>query len=166
MKKLSQIILYRTSVYSVSRLSKITPQKIAYMNKNKYFCYKKNYMLDIFQKFLSTLGATFTVDNDTISFEYNGLQFLFTFDISDPYYFRLILPNIGEINEVNENFMKQHVNQMNLNIKVAKATIINDRIWVSIEQFVYSKDNLPDLFKRSISVLEAFMTIFRQSINE
>lgn len=136
------------------------------MNKNKYICSKKAIcMLDIFQKFLSTLGATFTVENDSISFEYNGLQYLFISDVSDPYYFRLILPNIGEVNHENEVQMNQVVNQMNLEIKAAKATISNNRIWVSIEQFVYSKDNQYELFRRSISVLEAFMNIFREKID-
>lgn len=123
-------------------------------------------MLEVFQKFLSTLGATFTVDNDIISFEYNGFQYLFTSNVSDPYYFRLILPNIGEVNEHNELQMLRIINQMNLTIKVVKATINNNRIWVAIEQFVYSKDNQHELFERSIRVLEAFINNFRERINE
>lgn len=135
------------------------------MNENKYFRGKKS-MLDIFQKFLSILGTTFTVENDSISFQYNGLQYLFISETSDPYYFRLILPNIGEVNSGNETQMSQVVNQMNLEIKAAKATISNNRIWVSIEQFVYSKDNQYELFRRSITVLEASINIFRQKIEE
>ncbi len=135
------------------------------MNENKYFRSKKS-MLDIFQKFLSILGTTFTVENDSISFQYNGLQYLFISETSDPYYFRLILPNIGEVNSGNETQMSQVVNQMNLEIKAAKATISNNRIWVSIEQFVYSKDNQYELFRRSITVLEASINIFRQKIEE
>lgn len=135
------------------------------MNENKYFRNKKS-MLDIFQKFLSILGTTFTVENDSISFQYNGLQYLFISETSDPYYFRLILPNIGEVNSGNETQMSQVVNQMNLEIKAAKATISNNRIWVSIEQFVYSKDNQYELFRRSITVLEASINIFRQKIEE
>lgn len=135
------------------------------MNENKYFRNKKS-MLDIFQKFLSILGTTFTVENDSISFQYNGLQYLFISETSDPYYFRLILPNIGEVNSGNETQMSQVVNQMNLEIKAAKVTISNNRIWVSIEQFVYSKDNQYELFRRSITVLEASINIFRQKIEE
>ena len=135
------------------------------MNENKYFRSKKS-MLKKKKKFLSILGTTFTVENGSISFKYNGLQYLFISETSDPYYFRLILPNIGEVNSGNETQMSQVVNQMNLEIKAAKATISNNRIWVSIEQFVYSKDNQYELFRRSITVLEASINIFRQKIEE
>lgn len=86
---------------------------------------------------------------------------MFVFDESDPFYFRLILPNVFNVTEANKQDMYETINRMNTEIKAAKATIINNAVWVSIEQFVYSRDKIDELFNRAISVLEAFVNRFR-----
>lgn len=86
---------------------------------------------------------------------------MFVFDESDPFYFRLILPNVFEVTEANRQDMYETINRMNTEIKAAKATIINNAVWVSIEQFVYSRDKIDELFNRAIAVLEAFVNRFR-----
>lgn len=119
-------------------------------------------MLNLFQNFLSSINIRFDKDvNSIISFENNGLKYMFVFDESDPFYFRLILPKFFEVTNDNKQDTYETINRMNAEIKVAKAIIHNNSIWVSVEQLVYSRDKIDELFKRSISILEAFVTKFR-----
>lgn len=121
-------------------------------------------MLTLFQNYLSSKGINFTNGNSVISFENNGLQYLFAYDETDPYYFRLLLPNVVNIDDTNEHIVNEAMNELNLNFKVVKAVINNHAIWISVEQFVYSHDNISELFNRSVSILDAFINAFRKKI--
>jgi hypothetical protein len=133
------------------------------MGGKTYFCNKNIvYMLNSFQSYLSSRNVRFDIRSNTvISFENNSYNYMFVFDESDPFYFRLILPNVFNVTEANKQDMYETINRMNTEIKAAKATIINNAVWVSIEQFVYSRDKIDELFNRAISVLEAFVNRFR-----
>lgn len=121
-------------------------------------------MLNQFLDYLNSIGVKFAKGDDSvISFEKDGLVYMFICDEKDPYYFRLILPNIGDIKE-DDPRVSNVVNQMNLQIKAAKAVVLDKKIWVSVEQFVYSADKINDLFKRSIQVLEVFVANFRNAL--
>ena len=122
-------------------------------------------MLTLFQSYLSSIGVKVKEGNETsISFESNNLQYLFLTDSSDPYYFRLILPNIAIVTDENTSKINQVVNSSNTKFKVAKSFIIDDKVWVSVEQFVYSRENINELFNRSLNLLETFMSDFRKEI--
>ncbi len=125
-------------------------------------------MLNQFQNFLSSIdGIQYSKDNEnTISFEYRELKYIFIFDESDPFYFRLILPNFFEITENNKQLIYEIINQLNETIKVIKAVANNNFVWASVEQFVYSQDKIEELFKRSIMVLEVFISNFRKEIGK
>lgn len=137
------------------------------MRRKTYFCNKNIvYMLNSFQSFLSSRNVRSNKMSDTvISFENNSFNYMFVFDESDPFYFRLILPNFFEVTDDNKQNMYETINRMNAEIKAAKATIINNAVWVSIEQFVYSRDKIDELFNRAITVLEAFVKKFRSENN-
>ena len=81
-------------------------------------------------------------NDNTLFFKYKELFFVFTTEISDPYFIRLMLPNIANINDVeNANTL---INDYNNKYKVIKVSIIDDNsIWLSAEQFLYSKENPP-----------------------
>ena len=67
----------------------------------------------------------------------------------DPFYFRIILPNILQVTDDNKDKIKQLVNDINLKFKVAKAFIVDDKnVWISVEQFAYTIDKIDDLFNR------------------
>lgn len=120
-------------------------------------------MLNSFQNFLFSINVKFEIGNNSvISFENNGLKYMFVFDESDPFYFRLILPKFFEVTDDNKESIYETIIRMNAEIKVAKATINSNYVWVSVEQFVYSRDKIEELFKRSIKVLEAFISKFRK----
>lgn len=47
---------------------------------------------------------------------------------------------------------------MNKRVKVAKTSISDDNmIWSAVEQFVYSMENVEQLFERSVALLEIMM---------
>ena len=75
-------------------------------------------MITDFTHFLSSMGIKpKDTTDETISFEYNGLTYLFVSDKSDPYYIRLILPNIENINNANEIDVYKNINQYNYSFK-------------------------------------------------
>lgn len=122
-------------------------------------------MLTLFQSYLASIGVNVKEGNDTtISFENKGLQYLFLTDNTDPYYFRLILPNIANISEENRSKITQIINTSNSKFKVAKTIILDDKVWVSVEQFVYSTENINDLFHRALQLLETFIGDFRKEL--
>lgn len=79
----------------------------------------------------------------------------FTFSLC--VYFRLILPNIYKI-ENNKDKYEKFINDLNKRVKVAKTSISDDNmIWSAVEQFVYSMENVEQLFERSVALLEIMM---------
>ena len=104
-------------------------------------------------------------NDNTLFFKYKDLFFVFTTETTDPYYIRLILPNIANVNDV-EN-VNTLINDYNNKFKVVKVSIINDNfIWLSAEQFLYSKENSSGLFERMINILEDVITDFRKETNK
>lgn len=120
-------------------------------------------MITDFAHFLSSMGIEpKEITDETISFEYNGLSYLFVSDKSDPYYIRLILPNIENINNANEIDVYKNINQYNNKFKAVKMSVVENSIWLSIEQFLYSRENSNNLFFRLMKILETAITDYRK----
>ena len=121
-------------------------------------------MLVEFRNYLSLLSDVSNVkeENNTISFEYKGLFFLFVTDESDQYYIRLLLPNIATIDNLKTDVdVHTVINEYNNKFKVVKVSLWDKSVWLSIEQFLYSKERANDLFTRAISILEVVINDFR-----
>lgn len=119
-------------------------------------------MLSAFKKYLNIKGIDIQKEDDiTISFTFNGLFYMFVHDKNDPYYFRLILPNVLHI-QGNRFSILDRINDGNTKFKVAKSVIINDNVWISIEQFAYSMERINDLFERSLILLQTYINDFRE----
>ena len=121
-------------------------------------------MLVEFRNFLSLLSDVSNIneDNNTISFEHKGLFFLFATDENDQYYMRLILPNIATIDNLKDGSdIHSIINEYNNKFKVAKVSLWEKSVWLSFEQFLYSKERANDLFTRAINILEIVINDFR-----
>lgn len=144
-------------------------KSIGHMEMNYYFCNKnkKHVMLTIFKKYIDSKGFRIqSEDETTISFERNGLQYTFVYEKSDPYYFRVILPNILKVNTENEQEILQLVNTINLKFKVAKSVIVEEKnVWISIESFVYSTNNMDDFFDRIFILYEVVINEYKEYLN-
>lgn len=122
-------------------------------------------MLVEFRNYLSSLlgASNIKEENNTISFEYKDLIFLFVTDESDQYYIRLILPNIAKIDNLKDGIeIHKVINEYNNKFKVIKMSLLNDSVWLSVEQFLYSKERAGDLFTRVINILEVVINDFRR----
>lgn len=140
------------------------------MNK-KTINFAEKIRVSMFNEFLNYISSIpeasdIKKNNDnTLFFKYKDLFFVFTTETTDPYYIRLILPNIANVNDV-EN-VNTLINDYNNKFKVVKVSIINDNfIWLSAEQFLYSKENSSGLFERMINILEDVITDFRKETNK
>ena len=121
-------------------------------------------MYDDFYRFLISQMDDFTIKSkseNTIAFEYKKLNYLFVYYEDDPYYIRLILPNVVNENDFNNGNLIDIVNNYNATYKAVKSTIVDNNLWFSIEHFIYSKENINVLFLRIITILETVISKFR-----
>lgn len=120
-------------------------------------------MLTQFKQYLGTKGITPTKEiEEQITFLLDGLYYLFVYESSDQNYFRIILPNIFKIKD---NTVKYDslVNSINQRYKVAKATLTKDgMVWISAEQYVYSREGIEYLFERCIAALRGVVEFIKE----
>lgn len=122
-------------------------------------------MLNAFRNYLSSSGIEYSHDDNVISFSHKNLRYIFISENTDPYYFRLILPNVFDT-QGNANTIYEYINSINLAFKAVKVYIIeNNSVWISVEQFVYSSENITNLFERSITLLELVFNHFTENIH-
>jgi hypothetical protein len=76
-----------------------------------------------------------------------------------------MLPNIINVTDFKGDIHKM-INDYNSKYKAIKLTIVNNTIWLSIEQFVYSKERIADFFSRIIAILETVILSFRNDYLE
>ncbi len=110
--------------------------------------------IDLVKEYLATEGYRYQVDEDgDINFKFEGVSLFYTADDDDPYYFRLIMPNIYQL-ENNREKVLEAINTVTRDIKVMKAFLVEDRLWLSLEIFIDSTPELEDFFPRCMNVLK------------
>ena len=124
-------------------------------------------MLAQFKQYLDTKGITPTKEvEEQITFLLDGLYYLFVYESSDQNYFRIILPNIFKV----ENDIVKYdslVNSINQRYKVAKATLTKDgMVWISAEQYVYSREGIDYLFERCLAALKGAVELIKLQQSE
>lgn len=117
-----------------------------------------------FREFLNNRND-FDVQNNSsefsMEFSYNGLNFGFETYESDPFYFRLFLPRIFMVDDSTRDWVNRELIKLAGGVKVAKSIIVDDAVWGNVDQYVYSDDNLEDLFMRCIETLRTLFEEFR-----
>lgn len=84
-----------------------------------------------------------------------------SFQDTDPYYFRIMLPKVNN-KAVDNNFFKV-VNTINRDYKAVKTVEFEPGvIWLVLETFVYSLDGIDQLFTRMMDTLEVAIKIYRE----
>lgn len=124
-----------------------------------------------FIQYLSSQNLAFQNKvEEQITFQSEGLNYLFVYDNSDPNYFRMLLPNIFEIaGDSAEDKCKYGsiINEFNSTYKVVKAFISTDnQIWLSVEQFVFSAEKIELLFERCVMLLKVTIELFQKKVYE
>ncbi len=116
-----------------------------------------------FVEFLASRGIAYDiVDEVFIKFKYKDLNYMFQYyKDEDPSYFRIMLPKINN-KEVDANVL-QITKELNLNYKTVKIVEFEPgSIWMIIETFVYSLENVDMMFARIIDVLAFVIKIYRE----
>ena len=123
-------------------------------------------MLVQFKQYLETKGIKPTTEIEgQITFQFDGLYYLFVYEKSDPNYFRLILPNVFKV-EDNRDKYDVLVNEINQRFKVAKTYITSeDMIWIAVDQFIYSREGIDLMFEQCIALLKIVIDYFRVEQN-
>lgn len=110
---------------------------------------------ELVKEYLSSEGFRYDVDEDgDIHFKFEGTNLFFTVDENDQSFFRLIMPNIYEVKDDRLKVLEA-ISNVNRDMKVLKAFLIQDRLWLSVEIFIDSTPELDDFFPRCIGLLKA-----------
>lgn len=110
---------------------------------------------ELVKQFLSNEGYKYDIDGDgDIHFRFEGINLYFTVDNNDQRYFRLIMPNIYQL-EGNRTKVLEAINTVARDLKVIKAYLIEDRLWLAVELFIDSTPELEDFFPRCLGLLKA-----------
>ena len=111
-------------------------------------------MKDALFSYLQSEGLQPHIDDDgDIAFKYQMLNFCFLIDEKDHQFLRLVLPNIFGVDDNNRQEVLQACNTVSLAIKVAKAVIVRQNVWILCEQLVDSTPNYVDIVPRSLQIL-------------
>ena len=102
-------------------------------------------------------------DKGEITFQYKGYAFLFVWNEQDPSYIRLMLPKIATKENLKDGVeILPTINEYNKQYKAIKMCLFGEYIWLSMEQFVYSRENIGDFFKRIVNILIYVIEDFKQ----
>lgn len=126
-------------------------------------------MIELLSNYLLKVGGIhleFSKDGGFWYFTKSGLNYIVIYDHqSDSNYFRIILPNLYEITNENKIETYDAINRTNMQYKVVKFTDMNSKVWASAESFVFSYENVENLFSRLISGLEGASNFFSGLLN-
>lgn len=112
-------------------------------------------MINSIISYLKERGIRYeTPDKTLVEFSLDGLNFLFQYrEEEDPRFIRLLLPKVEDVKE-NENDVFKRMIDVTSSIKAVKCVIINSEVWLSVEQFFSSTDNITLVLERMINVLK------------
>lgn len=101
-------------------------------------------------------------EHGTLTFSVNNLNFIFHSFESDPFFFRLSLPQINQ-KENAFNLLSKEIQKLNVSFKVAKIVEMeNHTLWVIADQFVFSTNKIDLLFDRLIDAMSDMIKNFHQ----
>lgn len=130
-------------------------------------------MIQRFKEFLRKELPDHTVDSDkeeVFSFTHAGLSFMFISETERPHYFRILLPGIYTISPTEEDSEKNRlyniIDQMNAKYIVAKSFVIDNDIWIAVEQLVFSYNNIDSLFELCIEILLAVYNEYKKELTK
>lgn len=110
---------------------------------------------ELVKEYLSSEGYRYNIDGDgDIHFKYEGIDLFFTVDKNDQSFFRLIMPSIYTL-EGNRTKVLEAINTVTRDLKVIKAFLVEDHLWLAVEMFIDSSPELEDFFPRCMGLLKA-----------
>ncbi len=128
-------------------------------------------MIQRFKSFLSKELPDHTVESDkeeVLSFSHEGLRFMFISEAARPHYFRILLPGIYTISPTAQDSeiirLYRIIDQMNAKYIVAKSFVIDNDIWIAVEQLAFSYNNIDSLFELCIEILLSVYNEYKKEL--
>lgn len=118
-------------------------------------------------EFLRSQGFCPEVDSDNgnIVFKYQMLTFLFINNDEDSDFFQLIMPNIYDVTDDNRDIVLEAVNKTNLSLKVAKAAVLDDSVYLFFEILLDQSPEVKDIIPRALGILQGTRQTFYENVN-
>lgn len=118
-------------------------------------------------EFLRSQGFCPEVDSDNgnIVFKYQMLTFLFVNNDEDSDFFQLIMPNIYDVTDDNRDIVLEAVNKTNLSLKVAKAAVLDDSVYLFFEILLDQSPEVKDIIPRALGILQGTRQSFYENVN-
>lgn len=117
--------------------------------------------------FLRQQGFCPEVDEEdgNILFKYQMANFLFINNDEDEEFFQLLMPGIYDVTDDNRDVVLEAANKVNHNIKVVKACVVNDSVWLFFENLLDHSPEVDDIIPRALSILQGARQHFYQEIS-
>ncbi len=103
-------------------------------------------------------------ENGNIVFRFEMKTFLFINNDSDEQFFQLALPGIYDVNEENRELVLEACNKTNFNIKVAKACLWDDTVWVFFENLMDQSPEVSSIIPRALGILKHAQQSFYEAL--
>lgn len=104
-------------------------------------------------------------DNGNILFKYQMANFLFVNNDEDEEFFQLLMPGIYDVTDDNRDMVLEAANKVNHSIKVVKACVINDDVWLFFENLLDHTPEVEDIIPRALAILQGARQHFYQEIS-
>lgn len=123
-------------------------------------------ILESFTRFLQDSQIQYTINENTVSFEKDSLNYVLLLSPNDHSYFRLMLPRVVNIDDGRRGNLERIALTLSTKYKVGKVISFDNSIWLSFEVFIYSFDaDYTNMYNRAIRILRLMLEDFRSSMN-
>ena len=107
---------------------------------------------DLVENWLKEQGFRCERDDDgDIRFRYQGVG-IFCCKDRDNGFLRIIMPGIYDVDGNRERVLEA-INTIARELKVIKAFLVNDSLWLSIEMFIDSTANIDNFIERCLDIM-------------
>ena len=98
------------------------------------------------------------VSENLTFFSYQGINYLFAYEVNDPNIFHLIVPKIEDYKDE----LQEKMIDFTMRYKIAKVIHVDNSIWLSFEHIVFNqKEGDYRLFKLAIKILSSMLKEWR-----
>ena len=121
---------------------------------------------ELAKSWLNSQGFKCNLDEDGDAvFKYEGATMFVSVDKDDPLFFKIVMPCVYEV-ENDQAKVLEAVNQINREIKVVKAIVVENNVHLLIEMFVDTTPEVDDFFERCCDILIASRRILAEKLNQ
>ena len=122
---------------------------------------------ELVRDWLSTQGFKHTIDADgDVQFKYQGWTMWATTDEKDQQFLRIIMPGIYNVDDADRVKVLEIINAVNRDLKAVKGFLVENRVWLSIEQFVDTSPEIEDFIERCLDILVAAVNKFLEALKD